>query len=85
MAVPITEAAAKKNLERQKMLSGSTSLAIGQGGKLYGANSGRNIVVNVAGSVTTQDDLITAITNGLERTSRRSFGSGGGKFGLVTT
>jgi len=75
----INAAAAKKNLERQKMLSGSTSLAIGQGTKLYAANSGRNIVVNVAGSVTTQDDLITAISNGLERTSRRSFGSGGGK------
>ena len=75
----INEAAAKKNLERQKMLSGSTSLAIGQGTKLYAANSGRNVIVNVAGSVSTQDDLITAIANGLERTSRRSFGSGGGK------
>lgn len=81
----INAAAAKKNLERQKMLSGSTSLAIGEGGKLYAANSGRNIIVNVAGSVSTQDDLITAIANGLERTTRRSFGSGGGKFGLVTT
>ena len=67
------------------MLSGSTSLAIGEGNKLYGANSGRNVVVNVAGSVSTQDDLITAIANGLERTTRRSFGSGGGKFGLVST
>jgi hypothetical protein len=75
----INEAAAKKNLERQKMLSGSTSLAIGQGGKLYMPNSGRNVNVYVAGSVSTQDDLITAIANGLERTSRRSFGSGGGK------
>ena len=81
----INAAAAKKNLERQKMLSGSTSLAIGEGNKLYGANSGRNVVVNVAGSVSTQDDLITAIANGLERTTRRSFGSGGGKFGLVST
>jgi len=75
----INEAAAKKNLERQKMLSGSTSLAIGQGSKLYMPNSGRNVNVYVAGSVSTQDDLITAIANGLERTSRRSFGSGGGK------
>jgi hypothetical protein len=75
----INEAAAQKNLERQKMLSGSTSLAIGQGGKLYMPNSGRNVNVYVAGSVSTQDDLITAIANGLERTSRRSFGTGGGK------
>jgi hypothetical protein len=74
----INEAAAKKNLERQKMLSGSTSLAVGQGGKLYGANSGRNVIVNVAGSVTTEGDLVTAIANGLSRTNRRSFGSAGG-------
>jgi hypothetical protein len=74
----INAAAAKKNLERQKMLSGSTSLAIGQGGKLYMPNSGRNVVVNVAGSVSTEGDLITAITNGLERTSRRTIGGGGG-------
>jgi hypothetical protein len=71
----INEAAAKKNLERQKMLSGSTSLAVGQGGKLYGAGSGRNVIVNVAGSVTTEGDLITAIANGLSRTSRRSLGN----------
>ena len=71
----INEAAAKKNLERQKMLSGSTSLAVGQGGKLYGAGSGRNVIVNVAGSVTTEGDLVTAIANGLSRTSRRSLGN----------
>ena len=74
----INEAAAKKNLERQKMLSGSTSLAVGQGGKLYAPNSGRNIIVNVAGSVSTENDLITAIADGLTRTNRRSFGNAGG-------
>jgi len=73
----INEAAAKKNLERQKMLSGSTSLAIGQGTKLYAANSGRNVNVYVAGSVSTQEDLVTSIVNGIERTTRRSFGSVG--------
>jgi len=73
----INEAAAKKNLERQKMLSGSTSLAIGQGGKLYMPNSGRNVIVNVAGSVSTEGDLVTAIVNGIERTTRRSFGTVG--------
>jgi hypothetical protein len=72
----INEAAAKKNLERQKMLSGSTSLAVGQGGKLYMPGGGRNIIVNVAGSVTTEGDLITKIADGLSRTSRRSLGSG---------
>jgi hypothetical protein len=78
----INEAAAKKNLERQKMLSGSTALAVGQGGKLYAGNSGRNVIVNVAGSVTTQNDLVTAIADGLTRTNRRSFGNVGG---FVTT
>lgn len=73
----INEAAAKKNLERQKMLSGSTSLAIGQGSKLYMPTSGRNVVVNVAGSVSTQEDLVTSIVNGIERTTRRSFGTVG--------
>ena len=73
----INEAAAKKNLERQKMLSGSTALAVGQGGKLYAVNSGRNVIVNVAGSVTTEGDLVTAIANGLTRTNRRSFGNVG--------
>ena len=73
----INAAAAKKNLERQKMLSGSTSLAVGQGGKLYAANSGRNVIVNVAGSVSTQEDLVTSIVNGIERTTRRSFGTVG--------
>ncbi len=73
----INEAAAKKNLERQKMLSGSTSLAVGQGGKLYMSGSGRNVIVNVAGSVTTEGDLITKIADGLSRTNRRSFGSVG--------
>jgi hypothetical protein len=79
----INEAAAKKNLERQKMLSGSTSLAVGQGGKLYMPNSGRNVIVNVAGSVTSEGDLVTAIANGLARTSRRSLGGGSGKPAMV--
>ena len=74
----INEAAAKKNLERQKMLSGSTSLAVGQGGKLSMSGSGRNVIVNVAGSVTTEGDLVTAIADGLTRTNRRSFGNVGG-------
>ena len=74
----INEAAAKKNLERQKMLSGSTSLAVGQGGTLYMSGSGRNVIVNVAGSVTTEGDLVTKIADGLTRTNRRSFGNVGG-------
>ena len=76
----INEAAAKKNLARQEMLSGSSTIAIGASGSRSFGNRGMNVNVQVAGSVTTENDLITAIADGLERTTRRSFG-GGGRFG----
>ena len=73
----INEAAAKKNLERQKMLSNSRTILTGSGN--LSMTSGRsNVIVNVAGSVTTEGDLITTIANGLTRTNRRSFGNVGG-------
>jgi hypothetical protein len=78
----INEAAAKKNLERQKMLAKSPTILTGSG-RLSMTSSGSNVVVNVAGSVTSEGDLVTAIANGLARTSRRSLG-GGGKTAMVT-
>jgi hypothetical protein len=72
----INEAAAKKNLERQKMLSKTPTILTGSG-RLSMTSSGSNVIVNVAGSVTTQQDLVTSIVNGIERTTRRSFGSVG--------
>jgi hypothetical protein len=73
----ITAEAVRQNLARQKTLSGSTALAVGQGGKLYMPQSGVNVVVNNAGSVITQENLVTSIVNGIERTTRRSFGTVG--------
>ena len=73
----INEAAAKKNLERQATLSGSQTIAIGASGSRSFGNRGKNVVVNVAGSVATETDLIKAISDGLSRNSRRSFGGGG--------
>jgi hypothetical protein len=76
----INAAAAKKNLARQATLSGSSTIAIGASGSKSFGNRGMNVNVQVAGSVTTENDLITAIADGLERTSRRSLG-----FGRYTT
>ena len=66
------------NLARQATLSGSSTIAIGGSGSLAYGNKGTNVTVNVAGSVSTQEDLVTSIVNGIERTSRRSFGYVGG-------
>ena len=80
-----TENAVKANLARQKALSGSTSLAIGEGGKIYGPrNDAGKIVVNVsAGNVVgSTDALIETVQNGLETASRRNGRGGGvGRFG----
>ena len=73
----ITAEAVRQNLARQKSLSGSTALAVGQGGRLYMPNSGVNVAVKVEGSVVSNEDLVTSIVNGIERTTRRSFGTVG--------
>jgi hypothetical protein len=75
-----TANAMKELAARQKALSGSASIAIGGGGKLYGLRDANGkIIVNVnnAGSVITQENLVTSIVNGIERTTRRSFGTVG--------
>lgn len=74
----INAEAVRKNLARQATLSGSSTIAIGGSGSLPYGNKGTNVTVNVAGSVSTQEDLVTSIVNGIERTSRRSFGYVGG-------
>jgi hypothetical protein len=73
----INAEAARQNLARQAKLSGSSTIAIGGAGSLSYGNKGTNVVVNVAGSVSTQEDLVTSIVNGIERTTRRSFGTVG--------
>ena len=72
-----TENAMKELAARQKALSGSSSIAIGGGKKLYGPRGGTTVVVNNAGSVISNENLVTSIVNGIERTTRRSFGSVG--------
>lgn len=73
----INAAAAKKNLARQATLSGSSTIAIGASGSRSFGNRGTSVVVNVAGTVSTENDLITAVKDGLERNTRRTFGGGG--------
>lgn len=73
-----TENAIKANLARQKALSGSTSLAIGEGGKIYGPRDANGkIVVNVsAGNVIgSTDALIETVQNGIASAQRRSGGT----------
>jgi hypothetical protein len=73
-----TERAMKELAARQKGLSGSSSIAIGgPGSNAYGPRGNTTVVVNNAGSVITEENLVTSIVNGIERTTRRSFGSTG--------
>ena len=72
----ITQMAILKNAQRQAGLSKSATIGIGSSGALGSQQKG-TVVVNVAGSVSTEQDLITAINDGQQRTTRRSFGNGG--------
>lgn len=74
----INAEAVRQNLARQAKLSGSSTIAIGAAGsKAYGNRGNTTVVVNNAGSVVTGEDLVTSIVNGIERTTRRSFGTVG--------
>ena len=64
----IQEAARLQNLARQAMFSGSPTIAIGAiGSKPYGPG----VVVNVAGSVISNEDLMVTVQNGLRTVRRR--------------
>lgn len=79
-----TENAMKELAARQKALSGSASISIGGGGKIYSTrNNQGKIDVNVyAGNVVgSADALIEAVQTGLATANRRN-GSGGGRFDL---
>jgi hypothetical protein len=81
-----TENAMKELAARQKALSGSASIAIGGGGKIYGPrNDAGKIVVNVsAGNVVgSTDALIETVQNGLQTANRRNGGGGIGRFGAM--
>lgn len=73
-----TANAIKANLARQTKLSGSRTIAIGGSGSLsYAPKGSTTVVVNNQGSVISNEDLVTSIVNGIERTTRRSFGTTG--------
>jgi hypothetical protein len=77
-----TENAMKELAARQKALSGSASIAIGGGGKIYSTrNDAGKIDVNVyAGNVVgSADALIQVVQQGLQATGRRN----GGGLGLA--
>ena len=67
----INAEAVRQNLARQAKLSGSSTIAIGGGGKLYMPQSGVNVVVNNAGSVVSNENLVTSIVDGIEKVRRR--------------
>jgi hypothetical protein len=73
----ITQMAILKNAERQKRIAKSATIGIGSSGAL-GSQQGGSVVVNVAGSVSTENDLVTVVNDGLNRLYRRSLGIGGG-------
>jgi hypothetical protein len=76
-----TENAMKELAARQKALSGSSSIAIGGGGKIYSTrNAAGKIDVNVyAGNVVgSADALIEAVETGLATANRRNGRGGGG-------
>jgi hypothetical protein len=68
----INAEAVRQNLARQAKLSGSSTIAIGGGGKLYMPQSGVNVVVNNAGSVVSQENLVTTIVDGVKKEIRRN-------------
>jgi hypothetical protein len=76
-----TENAMKELANRQKALSGSSSIALGgSGSKIYGVRTDQGVVnVNVsAGTIVgSTDALIEVVKNGLETASRRNGGTGG--------
>jgi hypothetical protein len=82
-----TQNAMKELAARQKALSGSSSIAIGGGGKLYGPRNANGVVVNVnAGSVVgSPDALIRVVADGIASANRRNGGSmaGGRNIGML--
>jgi hypothetical protein len=73
----INAEAVRQNLARQAKLSGSSTIAIGGGGKLHMPQSGVNVAVTVGNLVATKEDLVTEVMNGIEKVRRRGIG---GKF-----
>jgi hypothetical protein len=77
-----TENAMKELANRQKALSGGSSIAIGGGSKIYGARTDQgivNVTVNAGAVVASTDALVEVVKEGLANTSKRN-GNGRGRF-----
>jgi len=69
----ITQSAIIRNLERQKKLSGSSTIALGGSGSL-GYNKGSVTNIYNAGSVVTEQEIAKQVTDGQEILARRNGG-----------
>lgn len=67
----INAEAVRQNLARQAQIAGSKTIAIGGGSTLYMPQSGVNVVVNNAGSVVSQENLVASVITGIEKVRRR--------------
>jgi hypothetical protein len=77
-----TENAQKELAARQKALSGSASIAVGGGGKVYStrnATGGFNVIVNAGNVVGSSDALVQAVQVGLQTANRRNGAGGSGR------
>jgi hypothetical protein len=80
-----TENAMKELAARQKALSGSASIAIGGGGKIYSVRDDKgkiNVNLYAGNIVGSTDALIETVQNGLQTANRRN-GGGGGRYGAM--
>lgn len=76
----VTADAIKQNLARQKSMSGSATIAIGGGGKLYRPDSGINVNIQAGNIIGSKDALVQTVIDGVTAASRRN---GGGNSGGV--
>ena len=69
----ITQSAIIRNAERQKRLSGSSTIAIGGAGSLA-YNKGSTVIINNQGSVVTEQQIAQQVTDGQQILARRNGG-----------
>jgi hypothetical protein len=71
----ITQMAIIRNAERQKRLSGSSTIALGGSGSLA-YNKGSTVIINNQGSVVTEQQIAQQVTDGQQTLARRNGGGG---------
>ena len=68
----ITAEAVRKNLERQKSITGSSTIALGASGSLNNRGQGASVTVNVGNAIATKEDLVIAVRDGIDLLDRRT-------------